>query len=184
MTRPRTLAPLSILLLTLPAALPTAQATDVPEDAGGAEELLLGGCETTYTDWLNSGRITVVRRGTYAPQGYGIDGCRGNGCDDAVTGYFWNGVNAYRDFEMHEVRTYAGCRVSCSVETSAGLWTRHEVEGRLEVDRHENLVNFRCGTEGTSTFLFRGQLIYCGLCPGGFDPDAAVPTLETGDLTI
>lgn len=171
--------------MTFPALVPGALAeAEVPYDAGGAMETLLGRCTTSYTDWLNSGRITVVKRGTYAPEGYGIDGCGGNGCDDGVKGEFYNYAGAWRDFELHEVRTHAGCRVSCSVETSAGLWTRHEVEGSLYVDTYEGVVNFRCGTEGTSTFLFKGQLIWCGRCYANTDPDAPVPALETGDLTI
>ena len=39
-------------------------------------------------------------------------------------------------------------------------------------------MNFRCGTHASS--LFRGELIWCGLCRSL----GTAPALETGDLTI
>ena len=185
MISPRYVAMLGVALMTLPTLVPGVVATaDLPEDHGGALETAFGGCTVTYTDWMNSGSITVTKRGTYYPEGYATDGCKGNGCDDSVWGYFWNGVNAYREFELYEVRTSAGCRVSCWVETSAGIWSRHAVEGKLYVDTYENLAHFRCGTEGTSSFLFKGNMIWCSRCYAGIDPDAGLPAIETGDLTI
>lgn len=182
----RTIATTSLLLLTMPTLLPSALALDAwglaNDGFAAAEETrdaAAGGCRTSYSDWMNRGHLSIAKRGTYDAEAQAINGCGGNNCDDAVEGYFHNGAGSWFYFNIHETRTYQGCSFTCVVEWSRDSYRgKVEVEGYMYIDMYENLASVRCGTEGTSTYLFKGDFIWTA--DGNVEPD--LPPVQTGDV--
>jgi hypothetical protein len=178
MNSPRILVVLMSLLLA-PSAIAV---VDPGVDVGVGEVDSPWGCKPKSSEWERDGFLKIIGRGAWRAEGYAINGCGGNGCDDAVSGDYIRSNGDRHDWEIHEVRTAYGCKVSCWAQTYAegtsGI-RGDEVDGYIHLAvRHDDgsvYTYFQCGPDANANVVFKGSIThYCGPCP------TLVPSIEYG----